>query len=237
MAPKTEKTSTPPLISYGSFLAFLNVLREHGVPGRIDKTLMPKASGSQSSGMLAALRFLSLIDEAGKPQDGFKTLVLAQDEERKPLIAECVRAAYSFVFDEQDFDLQHATAGQLTEKFRSLNISGSTLTKTIAFFLAAAKDCGIPVSSHVKAPPAPKPNGTATKRSSRGASDADTRGEGQTNTLPDDDDTERFEIPLPGKRSAQIIIPSDIDADDWEMLQNMLTFYIKRWKGFKGESS
>ena len=26
-----------------------------------------------------------------------------------------------------------------------------------------------------------------------------------------------------------------LDADDWEMLQSMITVYIKRWKGFKSK--
>jgi hypothetical protein len=30
-----------------------------------------------------------------------------------------------------------------------------------------------------------------------------------------------------------VIVPQDLDADDWEMLQSMITVYIKRWKGFK----
>jgi hypothetical protein len=141
------------------------------------------------------------------------------------------------VLEDQELDLKNASAGQLTEKFRTLGISGSTLTKTIAFFLMAAKECGIPVSPHVKPPPAPKSNGTSTRK----AKPSNEWESGRTDSIavapPVDDDSERFEIPLPGKRSAQIIVPTDIDADDWEMLQNMLMFYIKRWKGFKGESS
>lgn len=51
----------------------------------------------------------------------------------------------------------------------------------------------------------------------------------------DDDynqDVEKFEIPIPGKQSVKVIVPSDLDADDWEMLQSMITVYVRRWKGF-----
>lgn len=42
------------------------------------------------------------------------------------------------------------------------------------------------------------------------------------------DKEERFTIPIPGKTSAQIIIPKDLDDSDWSMLTVMLDAYIKR---------
>lgn len=44
------------------------------------------------------------------------------------------------------------------------------------------------------------------------------------------DDVETFSIPLPGKPSATIIVPKGLDADDWDMLSEMMATYIKRWK-------
>lgn len=171
MATKSEKSVTPPIISHTSFTSFLNQLREMGtVPTRIDKTLMPKASGSQSAGTLAALRYMRLIDDTGKPGDEFKAIVIAQDDERKPVMAMILKRSYGFLFDDEDFDLQNASSGQMIEKFRKLDISGSTITKTIAFFLAAAKEYGVPVSPHIKAPAAPKGNGT-TRKAARGKED------------------------------------------------------------------
>jgi hypothetical protein len=41
-------------------------------------------------------------------------------------------------------------------------------------------------------------------------------------------DVERFEIPIPGKPSAQITIPKDLSAEDWAMLQTMLSAYVSR---------
>lgn len=43
----------------------------------------------------------------------------------------------------------------------------------------------------------------------------------------------RFEVPIPGKPSATVIVPDDLDADDWEMLSSMMTTYINRWKKFQ----
>lgn len=237
MASTNDKVLTPPVISHMSFTGFLNSLRDAGtVPTRIDKTLMPKASGSQQSGMLAALRFLGLIDEIGKPKEQFKPLVQAQDDARKPLLEAIVRESYAFLFNDPEFDLHHASSGEMTQKFRNLGISGSTLTKTIAFFLAAAKEYGIPVSPHVKAPPPPPPkNGSAGKKSAKGLDEPSRPLDGKIGDDEDDQEVERFEIPLPGKRSAKIIFPRGLDADDWAMLQIMLGAFVKRWKGFTPE--
>ena len=43
----------------------------------------------------------------------------------------------------------------------------------------------------------------------------------------------RFEVPIPGKPSAVVMVPDDLDADDWSMLSTMMTTYIERWKKFK----
>jgi hypothetical protein len=42
----------------------------------------------------------------------------------------------------------------------------------------------------------------------------------------------RFEVPIPGKPSATVLVPDDLDADDWTMLSAMMTTYIERWKKF-----
>ncbi|GAB7521536.1 hypothetical protein PBS_05200 [Paraburkholderia sp. 2C] len=204
---------------------------------RIDKTLMPKASGSQQSGMLSALRFLQLIDDSGRPKDHFKSVALADDDSRKAPLNKVFRDSYGFLFDDPEFDLIHASSGQVTEKFKTWGISGSTLTKTIAFFLSAAKEYGIPVSPHVKAPTAPKnTNGNPKGKKSKVSLD-DAQNTGKLTETADDLDPglEVFSIPLPGKPPAKIIVPIGLDADDWAMLQTMLAAYVKRWKGFAPE--
>ncbi|MDN2679343.1 DUF5343 domain-containing protein [Janthinobacterium sp. SUN033] len=230
MASKTERLATPPIVSFSSFVSFLNQLREHGhVPTRIDKTLMPTASGSQTSGMLAALKYLSLIDDVNRPSETFQSLVMEDDSKRKETIEQVLRSSYSFLFSDSNFNLEKATSGEMTEKFRELNISGSTLTKTISFFLAAAKESGIKVSSHIRPP--------TTVRLAKGAKKTSKLREDEPAAPKTDQEdptgTERFEIPIPGKTSVKVIVPGDLDADDWEMLQSMITVYIKRWKGFK----
>lgn len=52
----------------------------------------------------------------------------------------------------------------------------------------------------------------------------------QTPLITEPSDVERFSIPIPGKPSAVIIVPKGLDADDWDMLNEMMGTYIKRWK-------
>lgn len=238
MATTQEKTLTPAIISYGALINFLDKLREHGdVPTRIDRTLMPSASGSQVFALLGALKFLQLIDDSGRPNEAFRRLVLASDEERKPMISELMRERYDFLFNDPHFHLDKATSGLMAEKFRDLDISGSTVTKAVSFFLAAAKEGGIKVSPHVKPPPAPIRAGTPGKKSSKKKEEPMIAANGSEEDESDATDVERFEIPVPGKSSVKVIVPNDLDADDWEMLQSMITVYIRRWKGFKEKSA
>lgn len=240
MAAGSEKSPGLPVISHVSLLAFLNGLRDAGrdaFPNRIDKTLMSKASGSQQAGTLAALRFFNFIDEQAKPTEEFTALVFATDEERKPLFEKVIRARYKFLFEGAgNFAIERATSGEAIEEFRKQNITGSTVTKSMTFFLAAAKDAGIKVSSHIKAPPAPKSNSGARKVAKRKDEEEDSPAD-EVDEEDDLEGSERFEIPIPGKKSVRVIVPSDLDALDWEMLQSMITVYIKRWKGFANAQS
>ncbi len=233
MASIPEKKPTPPFVSHKSYINFINTLRDYqSLPDRIDKSLMPKASGSQIAATMAALKYLGHIDELGKPTESFKKFVFASDEERKPLMANILRERYDFLFSDENFDLSRATSRQVEEKFRSLDISGSTVTKTIAFFLTAAKEAGINVSIHVKAPQPPRGNGINRRQSRRNKEESNNNNNSLNENSSIKNETESFLIPIPGKESAQVIVPKNLDAKDWEMLKSMFEAYIERWKTF-----
>lgn len=226
-----DKIVLPAYVSFSSLIAFLNNLRDEGLPNRIDRSLLPKASGSQVSSMLASLRFLKLTDDAGKPTAAMDAVVHAQDEARQPILEKVIREAYFFLFNDPEFNLERASGQQVAEKFRELNISGSTVTKCIAFFLAAAKETNIKVSSHVKPPPTQPRGGNkkvARKKDLVQQATPESMGE-EDEPAPD---TMQFQIPIPGKSSVKVIVPVDLDAEDWSMLTSMLTAYINRWKNF-----
>ncbi len=112
------KAPTPPLISMASYTGFLNQLRDQGtIPTRIDKTLMPKASGSQIAAMMAALKYLGHIDESLKPSEQFKALINMTEEERKPVFATLIKERFDFLFNDPNFDLEAATSGRWRRNF------------------------------------------------------------------------------------------------------------------------
>ena len=154
-----------------------------------------------------------------------KQLVEAADDERPAVVKTMMEQSYQFL---SDIDLEKATGQQVAEKFRLLGVSGSTLSKSIAFFLQAAKVAGIKVSQHIK-PPAIAKNGP--KRGPRKKVDADDYEDG----IDDDEDESdegvlKFQIPIPGKPSAVFTIPKDLEDEDWEMLKTMLDAYIARMR-------
>jgi hypothetical protein len=225
------KAAPPVYVSWGAFISFINRLRDTGVPQRIDRSLLANQSGSLISALIAGLKALNLVDDSQRPTEMMKQLVAAADEERQPIYRLMFEQAYSFVHDDSEFHLATATTAQLSQKFREQGMSGSTVTKGIAFFLTLAKMADVKVSPHLKPPPAPRANG---KKASKAPSKRDTETEAEEQVYEEPEaDVERFEIPIPGKASVRVIVPKDLDADDWEMLQSMITVYIKRWKGFK----
>lgn len=231
MAEKQSKTKLPPYVSFGAFESFINKLRDTGVPGKVDRSLMPSASGSLVSALQASLRSLGMIDDQNRPTAKMTQLVEASDEDRKPVYKSIVDDAYAFLFDDPQFDLTKATTGQVADKFREQDITGSTVSKSIGFFLAIAKAADVKVSVHVKAPPPPRGNGAKkVTKAAAAKTAADLDGEEEEE---DGDDVHRFEIPIPGKSSVKVIVPSDLDAEDWEMLQSVFNVYVQRWKGFK----
>lgn len=164
MAAQTEKTTKPPYVSFTTFTNLINRLREIGVPSRIDASVFAGQSGSAISALLVGMRYLKLIDDAGNPMDEFRQLVDAKDEDRGPILKKILLDRYDFITN-AGIDLKSASAKQVEEAFRDQGIDGSTISKSVAFFLAAAQVAGLALSPHVKAPKPPRTgNGGKRKR-------------------------------------------------------------------------
>lgn len=227
MASENDKQGLPAYVSYSSLISFINGLREGPMPQQIDRYVMPKASGSQISATVNALKFLKWLDANSKPTEPFKQFVKADDEARKGQLKKTLEASYSFLFNDPEFHLDRATGQMMAEKFRLLGMQGATLSKAIGFFLGAAKDAGLQVSSHIKPPPVPAGK-AGTKKGKRKDDDYEEEEEEEEEEVADNPSTQRFQIPIPGKKSAVFIIPSDLEQEDWEMLKTVLDAYIAR---------
>lgn len=142
------KLEAPPYVSFKTFQNFLDWLKEAGVPDRIDRSFWgDRLSGAYGSQLMAALRFLDLLDEDNHPVLDLERMAHDTDGQRRPLLREHLESSYATAL--QGLDLDRATAGQLQERFKQYPIDGDTLRKALVFFTHAAQYAGMPLSSHI----------------------------------------------------------------------------------------
>lgn len=149
-----------PYMSYKGFQNYLTRFSEEGLPGRFDGSYFGNQSGSLVAQTRGTLRYLDLIDDDKHPTDLLKTIVEADEGERKQHL--------KMIFEEKYADAlalsKNATAGQLAEVFRERGLSGATVQKAITFFLGMAEDLGVELSPHFKKGRAAASNGGTRKR-------------------------------------------------------------------------
>lgn len=229
MGDDIAKSIGPAYVPYKTFSNFIGHLREHGVPSQIDRTVVPNLSGSAQAMLFSSLRFLKLMDEQFRPTSRLHELVDAQGDQQRELLKDIVENAYSFLA-KNSIDIKKATLKQIEEEFSEAGLGGSTIDKAVAFFLTAAKEAGIDLSSHLKPKRFRSSEGQASrrnpKRKVRAVQSADESDERRGGALPPG--TEKFEIPLPGKPNASIVLPQNLSPEDWTMLKGILELYAKR---------
>ncbi len=139
----------PPYVSYRTFLNFIERLQQ-GIPSRIDRSYWSdRLSGSTGTQLMAALRFLGLIDPYSIPTSRLRQLVSARDNQRKEALRGITSEAFYFLLG-GSFDLQTATYAQLKEAFRSkFELTDGVNRKCVKFFVDLAGDSGISLSPFV----------------------------------------------------------------------------------------
>jgi uncharacterized protein DUF5343 len=147
-AERARSTRTPPYTSYRTFKTFIEDLREHGVPSRIDRSVLTRFSGVVGAQLMHALRFLGLIDDQGRPTQRLKELVNAQGAGQWPAaLLELLRLEYAPMFA---IDLETATPSHFNEAFRkAFPAADAVVQKCVTFFLYAANDAGVKISGRV----------------------------------------------------------------------------------------
>lgn len=143
----TDK-ALPPYLSYRTFSTFVDGLKV-GIPARIDRSVMKTLSGANQSWLMGALRYLKLISDDGVPTDRLRQLVGSEGADHQKRLQEVAKAAYAFLFRE-GFHLQTATPRQLDEAFAKAGPTGDTVRRCVTFFVALAKDGGLPLSPHIE---------------------------------------------------------------------------------------
>lgn len=234
MATESAKTESPPYPSYATFVNFIKGLKETGVPSRIDKSVINKLSGSTQSALIAALKWLNLIDSAGLPMPKLEELVEADEVKYSETLASVLRESYKFTTD-GTLDLAKATGSQVEQKFREYGVSGSTIIKCMAFFIAAAKDAKIELGPHVKAPKAPTSNGLKRKlkkpASTVDAEDDDEPDEDTDVGIPDGmPGFVKIPIPLHGMDDGAVFLPDNMTKSQWAYALKITKFLIENYR-------
>lgn len=177
----------PPYVSYRTFRNFIDGL-QRGIPARIDRSYWgDNLSGSTGTQLVAALRFLGLVDKDSLPTNRLKTLVYARGNQRSEYLKQIASESFSFVL-QSSFDCQTATYDQLDEVFKNTHqLTGDVIRKCIKFFIGLANDAAIPLSPYIlkrsrtiHAGAGPKVMRTARKAS---------RGTSRDNGVPESEDS------------------------------------------------
>lgn len=146
--PEQIVKQTPPYLPYKTFRNFIDGLRV-GIPGRIDRSVIPSLSGVTQSMLIGALRYFNLTNSDGRPTELLGGLVSAEPVDRQRLLQNLLRTGYPFMFS-GTINLENATTKEVQEAFAGAGVSGDTVRKAVAFFLAAAQDADIPLSQYIK---------------------------------------------------------------------------------------
>ena len=161
---KTRSPRTAPYTSYRTFKTFIEDLREHGVPSRIDRSVLTRFSGAVGGQLMHALRFLGLIDDEGRTTQRLRELVIAHGGAQWPeTLSHTLHPAYAPMFA---IDLETATPSHFSATFRkAFPAAEAVVQKCVTFFLYAAADAGLKVSARILK--GRKPRSLAPRRTSR----------------------------------------------------------------------
>jgi len=143
-----QERSIPPYVSYRTFRNFLEWLGA-GIPARIDRSFWgQRLSGGSGTQLMTALRVLNLIDPQHRPTQSLDRLVQSTGADRRRFLRELLERHYAPVFA---LDLRRATRAQFHESFRTFGTREGVIAKCEAFFIQAAQDAGVELSSFILA--------------------------------------------------------------------------------------
>jgi hypothetical protein len=149
MVTEKGRKHLPPYVSYRTFCNFIDGLQQR-MPSRIDRSYWGDMfSGSNGTQLMAALRFLGLIDANGKPMERLKQLAAAKGESKARLLREIATESFDFAL-RGSLDLESATYAQLEEAFHStFQLTDDVSRKCVKFFIAIVSDAGMVLSPFI----------------------------------------------------------------------------------------
>jgi hypothetical protein len=220
----------PPYTSFSSFKTLIEDLRTNGLPTHIDRDVMKRFSGSVTSQLMTALRFLQLVNDENEPTDSLEILVEAREpEEWKGQLRRVIEDAYSPIMP---LDLSRITASTLTKEFKDRYKSKDDVTeKCVRFFVHAAKEAGVELSPRVTNATrtrAPRKTSTTQKRkdASEQPSEQGKKDVERANYDMPPSGVTRTPIPLGLGRLAYIELPKDWKSNELRKLISMLELML-----------
>ena len=220
---QAKSTRTPPYTSYRTFRTFTEDLREHGVPSRVDRSVLTRFSGVVGTQLMHALRFLGLIEDQGRPTQRLKELVNAHGEGHWPeKLLELLRQEYAPMFA---IDLETATPSHFNETFRkAFPAADAVVQKCVTFFLYAANDAGVKISGRVlkgRKPRSPTPRRKHALHTRR-----------QRNSKQDRQAPQPDASRIEGKKPSEILLmhldPNEMDDEQQAAVWTMLKYFKAR---------
>ncbi len=160
MPEQTEKELAPPYVPFSTFQTALNYFKEHGVPGKIDRSSLPTFSGVNQGQLLGAFRFFGMINEDFTPAATLE-LMVADEGDRKAVLCDLLKEKCPAVFT---IGLDKASPSQFDSAMAQFAVTGTTLEKAKSFFLRAAEFAEIPLSAHLTRKRSRKTNGGQSRR-------------------------------------------------------------------------
>lgn len=231
--PDQKQKANPPYGAFKTFLGFIAMLKEKGVPAQIDASVLPSSlSGSAQSQLRTGLRFLGLTNDGGETSPALKSLVAAYGSDNwQAALRPIVVAGYSQIIEAMN--LENATLGQLATAFRERGeVRGaSVLRKSIRFYLDALKAVDIKHSSHLArglskaAGDRPeRKNGKSTPKLGQPDDPEEPEPENPGVATPKEHEARAFH--LPGRKPVVLSVPTDLRAQEWDLIDSMMRGYI-----------
>jgi hypothetical protein len=225
-----QKRVAAPYIAYQTIKTFVAPLKEHVIPNRIDKSLLKNMSGAVQGQLMTALKFLSLIEEDGRPTDSLTKLVSAYGTDKWAAELQRVLAnAYPELFK---LPLDKVSPSQFNETFKgAYPCEGETLSKGVRFFLNAATEAGVKFSPFLMKNAKPR-TGQAIRRRPRanarggGNNREDSSGNANIKDLPDnpaDKSTKPLEYQL-----IDLMTEADIEDEVKQSIWALVQYLAKR---------
>jgi hypothetical protein len=222
-----EAARTPAYVSFKSFTNFIADQKEHGLPNRIDRSVLTKFSGGVGNQLISALKFLGLIDDEQSASAELNALVEAYGTESWPTeLGQLIRRAYAPIVAN---DLASATPAQFHEAFRnSYQATGDVMRKCEAFFLNAAQAAQTPINARIIKHRAPRT--IASRRHIKGLSKQPSGGpKRQAKTGVEDEN----EVEIPTDRTAyetliEILDPASMDKVEQDAVFTLIAYLRRR---------